>query len=127
MIDSDFADLLERLGLGTVGTDIFIGQLPAETNGIYIVRVAGTMNNYLPTQETVIDVYVQNISSSTAATKIENVKNALHRHLETEIGTSHIFSILALGDIEDFGRDQDYGKMYKITIQVIHRSTTLIS
>lgn len=126
-IAAAIGDLLERLSVGTVGTNIFIGQLPAETNGVYVVRSAGSLNNYLPIVESVLDVYSQNTSSATAIQKMEEVKNALHRHLETTISGAFIYSVLVIGDVQDLGRDEDYGKIYKITVQVQHRDTNLIS
>lgn len=124
---SEFADMIALAGFGIVGTDIFIGQLPAETNGIYLSRLAGSLSNYLPMEETIVDAYVQNISSQTAIQTMESIKRTFHRHLETQRGNHVIYSILALSDIEDLGRDRDYGKMYKVTFQILHRSTALIS
>ena len=124
---SEFADKLQTNGLGTVGTDIFIGQLPAETNGIYLERIGGSMDMYLPIEQTVVNVYVQNIKSSTAISTIETIKRTYHRHLETGTDNSFIYTILALGDVEDLGRDLDYGKIYKITFQITHRARGIIS
>lgn len=124
---SDLADIFELNGLGTVGTDIFIGSLPAETNGIYLERAGGALNNYLPIEETYINVYVQNTSSQTAIQTIENIKRTFHRHLETSSGNSFIYTILALSDIEDLARDINFGKIYKLTLVVTHRNTALIS
>lgn len=123
----EFADMIAAAGFGIVGTNIFIGQLPAETNGIYLVRLAGSLNNYLPMEETVVDVYTQNISSQTAIQTMESLKRTFHRHLETQVGNHKIYTILALSDVEDLGRDADYGKMYKVTFQINHRPLALIS
>lgn len=126
-IASEFADILEAGGFGTVGTDIFVGSLPAETNGIYIDRSGGQLDNYLPIEITDLNVYVQNTSSATAIQTIENIKRTYHRHLETGTANSFIYTILAIGDVEDLGRDINYGKIYKLTLEIRHRSTALIS
>lgn len=126
-IASEFADILEDNGFGTVGTDIFIGTLPDETNGIYIDRVGGTMNNYLPLEEAVLAIYVMDTSSATAISTIESIKRTFHRHLETATANCVIYTILALGDIEDLDRDINFGKIYKLTLQITHRSVGLIS
>lgn len=122
-----FAQMLENDGFGTVGTDIFIGQIPAELNGIYLERIGGTMNLYLPLEESTINLYVQNISSETAIQTIESIKRTYHRHLETGDDDSFIYTILAIADIEDMGRDMDFGKVYKISFAFQHRSRALIS
>lgn len=127
MILQALASMLESDGYGTRGTNIFIGQLPAEKNGIYLMLLGGTMFNYSPLEETVVDVYVQDISSEQALSRVQSIKHSYHRHLATEREDEYIHTILALSDAEDMGRDLDYGKIYKITLQLTHRSTNLIS
>lgn len=121
------ATMLQNLGIGTVGTDIFIGQLPADTDGIYLVRNGGEMNGYIPMEKTMFTAYVNYNSSETAIQKIETIKRTLHRTLETGDDNSQIYSILAMGDIEDLGREIDYGKTYGQTFTVLHRAKALIS
>lgn len=121
------ANKIEALGYGTVGTDIFIGQLPADTDGIYLVRTGGTMNNYIPIEETIFTVYVNYASSQTAIQKLESIKRDLHRTLESGDDNSQIYAILAMGDIEDLGREIDFGKVYLQTFTIKHRAKALIS
>lgn len=124
---SDFANMLQIDGFGTVGTDIFVGQMPAETNGIYLQRIGGELNNYLPIESTVVNVYVQNVSSQTAIGTIETIKRTYHRKLESGTDNSLIYTILVMGDVEDMGREIDFGKVYKLTLEITHRLRTLIS
>lgn len=57
------ADYLADSGFGTMGTDIFGGQMPSDTHGIYLMRSGGTLANYTPIEEAVIDIYSQHIES----------------------------------------------------------------
>lgn len=118
---------LANAGYGVIGTDIFIGQIPAAQNGIYIVRTGGQMNNYVPIEESVVDIYVKNTSSEDAIDTLEQIKRYVHRMHSTVVGNDYVYTFLILGDIEDVQRDLELAKIYKITLQVVHRDTALIS
>lgn len=121
------ATWLDRMDFGTVGTDIFIGQIPDDTNGIYIIRSGGSMSNYLPIEESVLDIYIRDTSATNAIQTLEGIKRAIHRMHTTEIGTAYVYTFLVLGDIETVERDLEYTKIFKLTIQAVHRATGVIS
>ena len=121
------ATYLQNAGFGTIGTDIFVGQIPADINGIYVVRSGGQLNNYVPIEETVVDIYCKNIKSELCVQKLEQIKRDIHRQHTQTIGSSFIYTLLVIGDMEDVMRDMEYEKIYKITVQVVHRDTSLIS
>lgn len=118
---------LDQGGYGTVGDDIHIGQIPAASNGIYVVRSGGQMHNYVPIEEAVVDIYVKNTSSADAIDILERIKRYIHRMHSTTVGTDYVYTFLVIGDIEDVQRDLELAKIYKITLQVVHRDTSLIS
>lgn len=118
---------LQNAGYGTVGTDIYIGQIPATSNGIYVMRSGGSMNNYVPIEESVVDIYVKNTSSADAVDTLESIKRYIHRMHSTTVGNDYVYTFLILGDIEDVQRDLELAKIYKITLQVVHRDTAVIS
>ncbi len=118
---------LDNAGFGTVGTDIFVGQIPATQDGIYIMRAGGQMNNYIPIEESVVDIYVKNTTSQQAIQTLEQIKRYIHRMHSTTIGNDYIYTFLVLGDIEDVQRDLELAKIYKITLQIVHRDEAVIS
>lgn len=118
---------LQTNNFGTVGTDIFVGQMPEETNGIWIERLGGALNNYVPMEETVLNIYAKNTKAVTAITLLENIKRFIHRMHNTTQNASYIYTFLVIGDIEDVARDIEYEKIYKLTLQVVHRDTAIIS
>lgn len=118
---------LQNAGFGTLNVDIYAGQIPSDTNGLYVVRTGGQMNNYVPIEESVVDIYVKDTSSSDAITKLENIKRFIHRMHSTEVDAAYVYTFLVLGDIEDVARDLEYAKIYKLTVQVVFRDTALIS
>lgn len=123
----ELAKYLANAGYGTLGTSIFAGQIPSDQNGIYVVRSGGTLNNYNSIANTVLDVYIKNTKAGTCITTLEGIKAYIHRMYDTQIDSTKIYSILVIGDITDVQRDAEYNKVFKITVQVIHRDTGIIS
>lgn len=123
----EVAKYLQNAGYGTLGTNLFVGQIPSSTNGLYVTRSAGTMNMYLPMEESVIDIYSKNTDATSAITVLEEIKRYLHRMHTTSIDNTFIYTFLVLSDVEDIQRDNEYAKIFKISVQVVHRDTTLIS
>lgn len=121
------ATWLDRMDFGTIGTDIFIGQMPDDTNGIYVIHAGGTLNNYIPIEEAVVDIYIRDTSATNAIQSLESIKRAIHRMHTTEIGSAYVYAFLVIGDTETVERDLEYTKIFKITVQVIHRATGVIS
>ncbi len=126
-ISNTVAQYLDNAGYGDLGTDIFVGQMPAEQNGIYVVRAGGLQNNYVPLEESVVDIYIKDTSSSNAISTLEQIKRYIHRMHSTSIGNDYMYTLLVLGDIEDVQRDLELAKIYKLTLQVVHRDTSVIS
>lgn len=126
-ISYQLANYLSTQGFGSVGTDIFLGQIPTDGQGIFIVRSGGSANNYLPIEEAVLDIYTKYTSSQEAITQLEAVKRTLHRKNNFTNGSAYVYTVLVTGDITDVLRDDRYDKIYKITVQVTHRDTGLIS
>jgi hypothetical protein len=121
------ATWLASAGFGTLGTDIFVGQLPPDTNCLGVIRTGGQLNNYVPIEEAVCDIYCKDIKSELAVDKLEDIKQVIHRQHTQTIGNTFIFTFLVLGNIECIERDSEYEKVYKLTVQAVHRDTGLIS
>lgn len=123
----ELARYLATAGFGTLGTTIFAGQIPAEQNGVYVIRTGGSLHYYTPIQESVVDIYVKNTLAITCIDTLEDIKKHIHRMHTTVTQNAYIYSMLVIGDVEDVGRDLEYAKLYKITVQVLNRDTALIS
>lgn len=121
------AQYLANAGYGVIGDSIFVGQLPETTVGLSIERAGGQLNNYVPIEETVLDIYAKNTSAEAAMTLLENIKRYLHRMNNTPISDAYVYTFLVINDITPIQRDMEYAKIYKITVQVVHRDTGLIS
>lgn len=122
-----FANYLQASGFGTVGSDIYIGQIPDGVNGIWVERIGGLQNNYVPMQEGVVNIYAKNTSATDAVTTLESIKNHVHRMHTTTAGDNFIYTMLVLGNIEEVSRDLEYAKIYKLTVQLTYKSNSVIS
>lgn len=123
----EIAKYLEKNNFGTIGDDIFIGQIPTGVNGLYVLRATGTLENYLPIENSLIDIYTKSSKSLDAVTQLENIKRFIHRMHNTSTANSYIYSMLVVGDVEAVERDNEYAKVYKISLEVKHRAINLIS
>lgn len=126
-IANDVAQYLDDNGFGTLGTDIYVGYIPDNKSCIAVMRSGGLPHRYTPIVETVVDIYVKNTSASEAISTLENIKAFIHRMHNTTMTGTFAYSILALGDVEDVQRDPEYSKIFKITVQLINRDTSIIS
>lgn len=121
------AEYLDNAGFGTLNTDIFVGQLPENTNGIWVERIGGAMSNYTPVEESALNIYASNTSASAAIQTLENIKRHIHRMHSTDSSQVQIYTMLVIGDVEEVSRDLEYNKIYKLTVQLVYRATSLIS
>lgn len=118
---------LQDSEFGTLGTDIFVGHMPSDTNGIYIMRTSGDLERYVPIETPVVDIYYKHQKAETAIDQLEKIKRNVHRMHSSTPGDAYIYSMLVIGDIEDIERDLEYHKIFKISVQVMFRDTNLIS
>lgn len=122
------ATLLQTSGFGTIGTDLFVGQIPDDTNGLWIELAGGLPNNYVPIEESVINIFCKNTNAQEGVQLLSNIKNFIHRlHNTSPSSSSYIYTFLVIGNIEDVQRDVEYAKIYKLTVQVVYRDTAVIS
>lgn len=123
----EIAKYLADNGFGTLGTDIFVDQIPSDQNGIYVSSIGGSMDYYTPIEEAALDIYVKNTSAETCKDTLKDIANHIHRMYDTTTANAHIYSILAIGNIENVDRDLEYAKIYKQTYSVRCRDSGLIS
>lgn len=123
----ELATYLDSAGFGVLGTDIFVDQVPEGQNGMFVTTIGGEFNNYLPVNESVVDIYVKNTSASDAVTLITNVRDYIHRMHSTTTNNAYIYSILVMSDVEAVDRDLEYAKIYKLTVRILLRNNNLIS
>jgi len=109
IIIDDIADYLEDQSVGTVGTNIFVGQQPdSPANCVTIIDTGGLRPDIdLPTKKPTFQVLVRNTDYATGAAKLTSVRNALHnRYNETLVENGNYFySINAITEGGHIGKD----------------------
>lgn len=122
MLIDDIADFLEDEGIGTVGTDIFVGHSPDDEdvsqNIISVIDTGGTTPDpYLPTHEPTFQVFVRNTSFLNGKNKLEAVRSALHRTGDTTIGSTKFMFILAISEGGSLGKDEVGRELFSINFR----------
>jgi len=120
---SDIADHLENSGLGTVGTDIFYSYAPGDINtGIFVLDTGGPKpDEDIPTKHPTFQCFIRAADYDTGKTKLEAVRDLLHRVQNTTIGNSFFYHILAMSEGGHIGRSENGHDEFSINFQVLTR------
>ena len=129
MIIEELADHLETEGVGTVGDDIFIGELPLDVGNCMalLYSVSSEPNKSLDVYEQTIDFWVRNKSASAGYALLKSAQEIFHRMGNYELDSYHVYFSNSLGSIEDNDRDTERRKLYKLAIRFIYRPFVLAS
>lgn len=107
MIISDLAQYLEDQGVGTQGTDIFVGYLPDEVNtGLCVIDTGGTPQDPdLPHRTKTFQVFIRGANYTDGQALVDSVRDTLHQLTNTTIGSFYFYYILALSDGGHIGQN----------------------
>lgn len=109
IIIDDIADFLEDEGIGTVGTNIFVGQQPdSPANCITVIDTGGQRPDIdLPTKRPTFQVLVRNTDYALGAAKLLEVRNALHNNYNATLveNGNYFYSINAITEGGHIGKD----------------------
>lgn len=123
MFIEEIADLLEDNSIGTVGTDIFIGDLVIrEDNGLYLINSPSPApNEAIEIYEQVVDFWTRNSDSNTGYNVLKSVQNLLHKRSNYDLGDYRIYFSHNLGMIDDMDRDVEERKLYRLSMRFIYQ------
>ncbi|TCS80377.1 minor capsid protein [Tepidibacillus fermentans] len=122
MLLDDIALYLQQKGIGTIGTDIFKGQLPATPdNAIALFEYAGEPQDLTDAnlEYPGLQVLVRNKSYSAGRQKIEQVRNTLHGLTETVINNVRYLLIQAKQSPEALPRDESDRAIFVVNFRII--------
>ena len=115
------ADYLEAQGVGTVGTDIFVGYLPDTPDScIAVLETGGTEPDaYLPFREPTFQVLIRNTTFEEGQTKLASVRSTLHQlnNITLVTGGFYFYYILAIAEGGHIGRDDVGRDMFSINFK----------
>jgi hypothetical protein len=128
-LDVEITTLMQSLGLGTPGVDIFNGELPQGTvKGFFIVpSQSPSPELYIDHEYLVIDFWYRSPYTNEAKAKMRELYSKFHRAYNTDTANWHIFFSEALGGVMDMDRDAEGGKLLKLSVQFICRNINSIS
>ena len=107
MLLDDIADYLETQGIGTVGVDIFKGEMSDEpSNCVAIERYAGKPPDTLGYEYPGLQVRVRNTSRPDAEAKIKSIESLLHCLSNITLNGTRYLSLFAQQGPVPLGRDE---------------------
>lgn len=120
---------LQSNGHGTVGTDIFVEDMPySPANSLMVMsNVSPAPDDYIDTETLNFEVWCRNESTKTASDKLSAVKVLLHRFYHLTLGEYYIYYIGATGNIENLTKDVDNRSLQKINFRAIYRNNNSVS
>lgn len=118
------ANYLQDSGIGTVNTNIFIGELPYDISDCISINSTSSPepNKSVPYFIQTVDVWARFKNSETGYNKMYDVFDLIHRKAAYEIDGIHIYISYAMGSIEDMDRDSERRKLYKLSLGFVFRS-----
>jgi hypothetical protein len=123
MILKDLANYLQTNQIGTVGTDLFMGELPLNPSNCLAVIYSSspTPNFSLDLFEQNIEFWARNSSMAAGYEKLMAIQTLLHRANNYKLGDYHIYLSNCEGAIEDNDRDIDGRKLLRLVMRFIYR------
>jgi len=105
---TDIANYINTNTSLTLGTDLFIGTLPANVDNCVGIFQSGGIEptTYLDIIKPTIQVIVRNSNYETAQQLSYEVYDALHRLYAQAMGTTDIYTVFALQEPTDIGEDE---------------------
>jgi len=123
----DIAQLISDAGYGTLGTDLFLNHEPNLPNDIVTVFDTGGSS-----PEPAIQLYKPTVmvrarggpsDFDEAYAKLESIKLALHAEFDVTVNGSRYLQILAMGEIQQLGRDGNNRPQFTLNFRLMRTST----
>lgn len=128
-IHEDIASLLEDEGVATLGTDMFIGEIPDDVNNAFMLETISGQdpNVYMEIRSADINFWGRHSNAPDGYDELQQVWNRLHRRANYRTDNFHVFHSEVIGTIEDMGRDTNNRKLHKLRIRFTFRVLVAVS
>lgn len=123
MIIDALATYLEDNDLGTLSTDLFIGELPLdETDCVSLVlSPSPEPNKSIPYYTQTIDAWARFASYDEGMAKMQAIFDQIHRAENYEMHGFYIYLSYAKGTIDDLDRDAERRHLFKTSFSFVYR------
>jgi len=121
MLVEDIGNYLQTSGVGTIGTDIFLGQLPVTPDNVIVLfEYAGEPPDLHSSLEYPgLQVLVRNESYAAGRQKIEQVRSVLHGLTEAMINGRRYLLVQAKQSPESLARDENGRAVFVCNFRVM--------
>jgi hypothetical protein len=123
----NLADYLESEGVGTVGTDIFIGELPIDKNDCIslIYMPSPEPNKSVPYYSQTVDIRGRFSKFDRGYSKMKEIFDILHRKENyNDISGYHVYLSYAIGPIIDNDRDAQRRHLFQLSLIFVYRDSS---
>lgn len=122
----DVADFLETNDIGTVGTDIFTGQLPADkSNCIALMDIPSPEpNKSIPYYTQAIDIWGRFTSYDAGYKKLQDIFDLLHRKENYSLENFYVYLSFSRGMINDNGKDAEGRSLFQMSLAFVYRDAS---
>jgi hypothetical protein len=121
----ELGEYIDDEGLATLGTDLFLGQLPpkAPNNSLWIVpSVSPRPRIDFKVFDQFIDIWGRNRSPQAGYAKMEALVDALHQKENWTLDNYHIYISNLQSTIADLGNDANNRKMFQAQFRFLYRA-----
>lgn len=112
------AQALSNAGLGTIGTNIFLGNLPeTPDNAILVLNTGGYQPSVdIPNKRPTFQVLIRNTDYEAGENNLSTVRSTLHQHRNAVLvtGQTYFYYIYAVSEGGNIGRDENGRDMFSI-------------
>lgn len=123
MLIKDIALYLETQALGTLGTDLFYGNVPGKMEaGIVVLDTGGPQPDPdIPTKNPTFQVFIRAARYVTGDAKRNAVRAALHQLANTQLTGTYFYHILAVSEGGHIGQNEAGQEEFSINFQTLIR------
>lgn len=122
-ISKKIAHYLEDEGIGTLGTDLFINNIPEDKDNALMLSAvpSGVQEPYYKIYNQNIEVWSRNQDTEAGFNKLEEVFDLLHQADHFETDNIYIYFSYAIDSLDSYGRDDNDRALHKTIFNVIYR------
>lgn len=123
MLAEDIADKIQTESLGTVGTDIFIGELPFDKNDSVAVLYSPSAqpNQVLHYYSQAVDIRGRFSKYEEGRQKMQDIMDVFHRTQNYELGDYYVYISFANSMIQDNDRDLERRHLFQLSLTFVYR------
>lgn len=124
MIITSVLEFMEDSGIGTINSDLFLGELPFDRTDILslIYVLSPAPDKAIPYYRQVIEVWAQFTSYETGMNKMQQVFNLFHKRENYEIADFHVYLSFAMGMVDDMDRDSQRKHLFRLSLTFVYRN-----